>query len=263
MAKYIPIFLLVLSSCLYGGSQDFALSTLSRVEFRWKYQELADRSSGNIFILRGDDVFDWIKKWRIALRIDLPYVRLRSYENISFEGEFGEIQESPTPFQKIQQGIADTLTQILFIRSIDEWTFGFGMQIVFPTAAHIDLGTGKYLALPTFGIKKTLDKVMDGFWAGLLLRYASDFAGQKKRPHLSDIIIEPNINVNITNEFFLYFDPDIIYNFMNHQWFVPINVQLGKKFGEHLLFAIRYSKALVKKNPVFEQEFFLRLGYTF
>lgn len=87
---------------------------------------------------------------------------------------------------KKQNGLEDILFQLLIITpTYGKWTLGFGSQIIFPSATPTDIGTGKYQALPTFGIKYDLISWMKGAWTALLIRQAFSFAGQSNRTSIS------------------------------------------------------------------------------
>ena len=259
------LLLFLLPSLLFAGASDFAVtSPLYRTELRWFYQSYIDDSSSNFFILRGDYIFALPSNWSFIIRSNLPYVWLRAFSTLSIIDEFGEISETPTDQLIVENGLGDYLTHFIFVTPpIHNFTFTFGSQFIFPTASHLSLGAGKYISLPTLGIRYNFNDVMKGLWAAVLFRYASDFAGQKKRNHISDLIIQPNLAFPLSDTWNLITDPDIIYNYMNKAWFVPINLAVVARFADHWIVALRYGKGLVTDNPVYDQEGLIRFGYFF
>ena len=101
------------------------LERLSRVEGRNVYRTLPGDKYTNSAIFRID--FPLIG----GIRTDLPYVTT----NVSGERE---------------SGFGDLLVQKIYVLGQkDRWTWGGGLQMIFPTAEKAPFGRGRYLAAPT------------------------------------------------------------------------------------------------------------------
>ncbi|MGL5626936.1 MAG: hypothetical protein ACRDDW_05415 [Candidatus Rhabdochlamydia sp.] len=224
--------------------QDFT-RPLARFDIRWKYDQFFEGAHKNTLTARTEVPYRFESQWQIYGRLDVPYAWLN--------------QDS-----KKQNGLDDILVQILIITpTYGKWTLGFGSQIIFPSATPTDIGTGKYQALPTFGIKYDLISWMKGAWTALLIRQAFSFAGQSNRTSISQTYIQPILNINLPKMWFLYFDPEIRFNWITHKWFVPFSMTIGKLITPKIVFSVAYRRAIIHDFPRYRQEVETRIGFFF
>ena len=153
---------------------------LARFDARYQYQLLAKKASKDTFTFRTDRPFRINERWGIGTRVDLPCVLTNKKTT----------QEPNGPYKF---GLGDLLGQILLIRKFDDlWAAAAGPQFVFPTSRTDQMGDGKYQIVPTWGVRRKLPKLSEGSFAGLLMRYAADYAGSSKRNSISRSSINKN-----------------------------------------------------------------------
>lgn len=133
----------------------------------------------------------------------------------------------------------------------------------FPSATPSVLGAGKYQALPTFSIKYDLASWVRGVLAALLIRQAFSFAGQSNRSSISQTYIQPILNINLPRKWFLYFDPEIKFNWITHKWFAPFSMKIGKLITSEIIFSVAYRRAIIHSFPLYRQEVETRIGFFF
>lgn len=114
--------------------------------------------------------------------------------------------------------------------------WGVGPIVSFPTATDEILGTGKWLAGPSAVLVTTL-----GPWViGAVANNLWDFAGQSSRAHINQFLIQPFINYNLANGWYLSSAPIITSNWKadsSDRWLVPVGGGGGKVFpiaGQHI-----------------------------
>jgi len=105
--------------------------------------------------------------------------------------------------------------------------WGIGPSITFPSATDSQLGSGKWSAGPTV-VLLTQPKP----WTiGILGRQLWSFAGQSNRKSVNQFLMEPFINYNLTDGWYLLTDMILTANWneeSGQQWTVPIGGGVGK-----------------------------------
>ena len=105
--------------------------------------------------------------------------------------------------------------------------WGVGPSITFPSATDSQLGSGKWSAGPTV-VLLTQPKP----WTiGILGRQLWSFAGQSNRKDVNQFLMEPFINYNLTDGWYLLTDMILTANWNEdpgQQWTVPIGGGVGK-----------------------------------
>ncbi|PWU15596.1 MAG: hypothetical protein C5B45_02195 [Chlamydiae bacterium] len=226
--------------------QDFT-QPLRRFDARWKYNQFFGGPHKNTFTARFEAPYRFKNQWKISNRLDIPYAWLHQEPD------------------QVENGLDDILFQLLFITpTYGKWTLGFGSQLIFPSATPSSLGSGKYQAVPTLGIKYDLaSSWMDGAWTALVLRQACSFAGQSNRNSISQAYIQPILNIDLPRMWFLYFDPEIRFNWITHKWFVPFSLTVGKLITPKIVFSVAYKRAIIHDFPHYRQEVEIRMGLFF
>ena len=104
-----------------------------------------------------------------------------------------------------------------------------GPSIALPTATDDQLGTGKWSAGPTVVLLAQPKP-----WSlGILLRQIWSFAGDDDRADVSQSMIQPFVNFNMSGGWFLFSDPAITGNLKaksGSQWTVPLGGGVGRLF---------------------------------
>jgi hypothetical protein len=105
--------------------------------------------------------------------------------------------------------------------------WGFGPELVFPTATEIQLGAGKWQAGPSVALIYTGVKNLT---AGFVLENPISFAGSRHRPAVNQIVITPTFTFNLAEGwFFGMSDYNLTWNWENGgAATIPLGVQVGK-----------------------------------
>jgi len=114
-------------------------------------------------------------------------------------------------------------------KNTGEITWGIGPTFILPTATSDFTGQGKWSAGPTGVIVWTADK-----WVvGALVNQLWSFAGDSDRKSVSQFLLQPFLNYNLPNGWYLTSSPIITANWMansGNQWTVPLGGGIGKLF---------------------------------
>jgi hypothetical protein len=108
-----------------------------------------------------------------------------------------------------------------------EFIWGVGPIFQFPSGTNNSMTTGQWCAGPSVvGLK------MDGHWVyGALANYISSYAGQSDRGAVSQWLIQPFVNYNMADGWYLTSAPIITANMMadtSDRWTVPIGGGAGR-----------------------------------
>jgi hypothetical protein len=108
-----------------------------------------------------------------------------------------------------------------------EFIWGVGPIFQFPSGTNNSMTTGQWCAGPSVvGLK------MDGHWVyGALANYVSSYAGQSDRGAVSQWLIQPFVNYNMADGWYLVTAPIITANMMadtSDRWTVPIGGGAGR-----------------------------------
>jgi len=127
-------------------------------------------------------------------------------------------------------GLGDiTLSLFLSPKSEGKFTWGAGPVVVFPTATDDALGSDKWSAGPT---AVALYKTGPWLFGGLVGQFWS-FAGDDDRRDVSTFYIQPFLNYNLPQGWYLTSSPLISANWKaksGEEWRVPVGGGVGKVF---------------------------------
>jgi hypothetical protein len=129
-----------------------------------------------------------------------------------------------------QNGIGDLNPSFFFVpKGKGAWTLGFGPTLVLPTASASSLGSGKWSAGPA-----AVAVYSKGPWvAGALLNNVWSFAGDSDRRAVGAFLLQPFINYNLPNGWYLVTSPIVTANWRaanGDQWIVPVGGGVGRVF---------------------------------
>lgn len=143
-------------------------------------------------------------------------------------------QPALTQTQDSHFGLGDLNPQLFFVPKTDsKITWGVGPVFLLPTATDESLGTGKWGIGPT-----AVMVVTDGAWVyGALVNNIWSVAGDSDRPDVSQFLLQPFINYNLSKGWYLVSAPIITANWNSssgNKWTIPIGGGVGKifKIGE-------------------------------
>lgn len=233
---------------------------VDRFDIRMQFKSLPDASlaaggmlddvTEETLTLRSDFLF-FNKPDQLAVRCDLPLVWTNKPEADNPNGDY-------------EFGLGDLLLQAIYVREIDSrWAAGFGLRTYIPTATGDAFGTGKLQLVPTLGVRASLPEISKGSYTGLVLRQYVSVAGPSSRKDINNFSIEPQFNFVLPGQWFLNTSPEMIYNFETEGWFVPLDLMVGRKFGESWIASVEYKYGLVTDYDSFNQCVEVRLGYFF
>jgi len=127
-------------------------------------------------------------------------------------------------------GFGDLNPQFFFVpKNNSKWTWGVGPVFLLPTATSNSLGTGKWGIGPTAVVVYT-----SAPWViGALANNIWSVAGDSDRANVSQFLLQPFINYNLADGWYLVTSPIITANWMadsGNQWTIPIGGGFGKLF---------------------------------
>lgn len=144
-----------------------------------------------------------------------------------------------------------------------KFIWGVGPIFQFPTATDDALGQGKWCAGPS-----AVGLYMEGPWVfGALVNQIWSFAGDDDRQYVNQMLIQPFINYNMPEGWYLTTSPIITANWeapSDDQWTVPLGGGVGKVFkvGHQMMNASMQTYYNVV-SPDFGPEWTLRFQLTF
>lgn len=142
---------------------------ITRVEVKYQYQNFAGGDLHGIAIIRGD----YAITPKIAFRMDLPVLHF----------------DAQTPSARSETGIGDIVTSMTFVKIFSRRFVGAVVpRIDFPTATHVNLGSGKYAFKPVVAGVTPLAK---GVALVGVLEYRVSFAGNENRADINELSIKP------------------------------------------------------------------------
>lgn len=132
--------------------------------------------------------------------------------------------------ERTQNGIGDLNPTFFFVpKANGPWTLGFGPTLVLPTASISSLGSGKWSAGPA-----AVAVYSKGPWvAGALINNVWSFAGDSGRGAVSAFLLQPFINYNLSNGWYLVSSPIVTANWQaanGEQWILPVGGGVGRVF---------------------------------
>ncbi len=139
------------------------------------------------------------------------------------------VLSQPTP-AGTHNGIGDLNPSFFFVpKGKGPWTLGFGPTLVLPTASSSSLGSGKWSAGPAAVAVYSKDPWV----AGALLNNVWSFAGDSDRGAVSAFLLQPFINYNLPNGWYLVTSPIVTASWRadsGDQWIVPVGGGVGRLF---------------------------------
>jgi hypothetical protein len=190
-----------------------------RIDFRYQFRALSDDKDRNTFITRIEKPFRLRDKWKLGVRLDFPVIYSGETSRDNPDGEW-------------RAGAGDVLIQGVLIREFDQNNaFGFGSQLIVPTATEDQMGKGKVQLSPTIAWKTSMNRVCKGSLFIPLLRYAFDIGGSDRRSHISELQVNPIFHFPLPDGWSvrLWSSPDFKYDFRLNEWFIPADVAASKK----------------------------------
>ena len=233
---------------------------LNRFDLRWQIRTLPDATAesgqflddrrAETLTLRSDLLF-FPKPNRLALRVDLPLM-------------WSNKPSSENPRGLTEFGLSDLLLQALYVRTIDKrWAGAIGLRMIFPTATGEAFGTGKWQLVPTIAVRAELPEISTGSNVGLIVRQFVSVAGESSRSNINKLGLEPFLNIGLPKQWFLNSSPKMTYDLYSKEWFVPLDLMVGKKFGRRWVASLEYQYGLVGSSANYKYWLEARVGHFF
>lgn len=246
------------ANCSVPNNGQDVTRPINRFDARLKFQEGIDANQGKSVIctLRTDTLNDFSNGWQLGCRIDVPYEWFYCPNNARF---------CNWRYCSTSNRVGDSLFQALIITpDCGDWAYGFGAKFIFPSAGdNLNIGMGKYQALPTVAFRCNLNEFLDGSYIGCIARQDFDIGGYSSAPQINQTFIQPFVNIQLPDGWFLYSAPEMIYNWETSHWFIPFDLMLGKLVTERIVLSIEYESGIVQDYPKYSQDVEFRIGYFY
>lgn len=227
---------------------------INRFDVRAKVQTGATSSKGDAYIttLRSDLDILLLNDWQLGLRVDLPFESFHCTHHCH-----------SSCYNSNHMG--DSLFQFFLITpTFGKWTFAAGAKFIFPTAGdNLEIGNGKYQALPSVAFKYDLSDWMEQSYWGVIFRHDFSYAGYSNASQIIETYIQPFINIDLPDNWFLNSSPEMFYDWKKREWFIPFDLMVGKMIGKNIVISLEYKSAIVEEYPSFSQELEFRIGFFF
>lgn len=225
---------------------------LRRIDLRAGFDEAGDEETFT-FTLRHDRPVPLDNGWQANLRIDLPFV---------FAGQTGPANAGAGT----EAGLGEVLLHAALTRRVNEAEgFGFGAQLIMPTASSDQLGRGQWRLRPIIGYRWFVPEITEGSFFQFAARYDVSIAGDGSRADTSELQLSPNLEIALPGRSYLSIFPsyDVRYNFVRDEFFVPLNLEVGKEWNR-IVFSLEGAVGVIKGDrPPYDWKMEARVGFRF
>jgi hypothetical protein len=246
--------------------QDFTSpENLFQLRFQYKTAPGTGSTSGSIrtvttdtLYLRSDYTIDLGSPWKAVFRTDLPVV---AKDPISADHPSGDYL----------YGLGDADFQAALIEDINQrWAAGGGLRIIAPTGPD-NITSGKWQMMPIVGARTMLPELSDGSYFEGLVRYDLSFAGDPTKKNISNLQIDPMLNVSLPDRWFfvLYPSADIRVNYgdpitgQTGRLFLPFDFSIGRSLTKYFTASLEIGVPIIKDYPVYDFKTTTRLNIKF
>ena len=212
-----------------GGGGDLAAKTQNPVgamySLPFKFTLDSGASDGEVFVLNIQPVIPvTVGNWNLINRVIVPL--------IDTPGGVSGTPEIPNPVgDDGATGLGD-INYSVYVSPAEpgKVIWGIGPSLMMDTATEDELGSGKWSAGPTAVVL-----IQPKPWTiGLLGRQLWDFAGDSDRQNFNQLLLEPFINYNLDNGWYLISDMILTANWeadSSNTWTIPLGGGAGKMFA--------------------------------
>jgi hypothetical protein len=246
--------------------QDFTSpENLFQLRFVYKTAPGTGSTSGTLrtvttdtLYLRSDYTLNLDSSWKAVFRTDLPVV---AKDPISADHPSGDYL----------YGLGDVDFQAALIEDINAlWAAGGGLRIIAPTGPD-NITSGKWQMMPIVGARAMLPEVSDGSYFQGLVRYDVSFAGDPTKKNISNLQIDPMLNVSLPDRWFftLYPSADIRVNYgdpvtgQTGRLFLPFDFSVGRSLSKNFTASVEIGVPIIKDYPVYDFKTTTRLNMKF
>jgi hypothetical protein len=214
-------------------------------------------TTGTLY-LRSDYTFDLGSPWKVVFRTDLPFA---AKNPISADHPSGDYL----------YGLGDADFQAALIEQIDpRWAAGGGLRIIAPTGPD-NITSGKWQMMPIVGARTMLPELSDGSYFEGLVRYDLSFAGDPTKKNISNLQLDPMLNISLPDRWFfiLYPSADIRVNYgdpvtgQTGRLFLPFDFSVGRSLTKYFTVSLEVGVPIIKNYPVYDFKTTTRLNMRF
>lgn len=228
---------------------------LTRIDLRLKHIDLPGGFDTQLLTLRADKPFMLGGGWQLSTRLDLPFM-------------LTDVPSRDNPNGDHEYGMADSLFQGLLITppldAGERWVMAFGTQVLFPTGSHDQMGTGKWQLAPTVAVRAGLPEVSPGSFFALIVRDQFSFAGAGDRRDINDLVIQPIINFQLPDNWFITMAPEMRFNLEEGgDAFIPFDIQVGKMIRPGVVGSVQFDVPIVDDYEQYDWQVEFRIGFFF
>jgi hypothetical protein len=237
--------------------------------FQLRYQYKTSPGTGSVkgtirtvttdtLYLRSDFTYDLNSPWKVVFRTDLPFV---AKDPISSDHPSGDYL----------YGLGDADFQAALIEQINQqWAAGGGLRIIAPTGPD-NITSGKWQVMPIAGARTMLPELSDGSYFEPLVRYDLSFAGDPTKKNISNLQLDPMLNISLPDRWFfvLYPSADIRVNYgdpvtgQTGRLFVPFDFSVGRTLTKNFTVSLEVGVPIIKDYPVYDFKTTTRLNMKF
>jgi hypothetical protein len=142
--------------------------------------------------------------------------------------------------QQNKQGPASGLGDLTFAdlaaRHVGPFHVGAGFATVFPMATSPALGQGKLQFGPAVGVRLPGGPLN----IAVLVQNFYSVAGSSQNPNLSYVTVQPFVTLHLPSDFFVSSDAPMSFYWRGTGSTVPVDLGLGRAFGEHFVGAAQF-----------------------
>lgn len=255
--KTFVTFLMLISSGLWAREgaintgEDFT-RPLDRFDIRYTYQQTTGDTDKSVMTFRLDAPFELQDGWKFSTRFDMPILYT---DKVSADNPNGDYE----------MGAGDMLSQFHFVSPHTEnWSYGLGLRLIWPTASQDQMGTGKYQAAPGFGINYYPDSWSKGSFLGIRLAEYFDYAGDNDRADIQQTSIRAGFSYLLPDHWFISSIPDMRMNRkQGNDWFVPFNLKVGKVFDRKMVTSIELNTPIINDYDRYDWQIEFQFGMFF
>jgi hypothetical protein len=226
---------------------------VTRVDLRANFQLTPGDRDSYTFIVRADKPYALGDGWKLGLRFDAPTI-------------YNNIPSSDNPGGDFRLGFGNVLGQAILIKAIDQrQAFGFGGQIIVPTATAPQFGSSSVQLVPTIGYRYGLPEISKGSFFVAAARWDFDVGGQAGK-RINNLQFSPTLNIALPDQYFitLYPSTDIHYELITRSWFVPLDAMVGKLWGKSVVTSLEVSVPMINGDaPLYKFKTEARVGFFF
>jgi hypothetical protein len=190
--------------------------------------------------------------WRIATRNELPLPA-------------SDTESPDNPKGAWRMGLGDVLNQVALVSpEKNAFRYAAGLRVIWPSATDQTLGSGKYQVGPGGAMTYSPSFLREGSFFQFIWREPFGVGGDEDRKDFHRSVINPGVNVALPRQFYAESSPEIVIDWGGGgNWFVPLNLNVGKKIGKRMIVSLEWNQAVVKEYRPYDWDLESRIGYFF